>query len=200
MTFRFVTSGLEVSGGTEPARLIIGTVDFNTDGGDLVHEVLRKKGALIDRGDAATGAGDGQVVSTSDVDWIFHGWQPRIATVDLLVTGPDRGDHLQFLLKAYYGGVPQEHRLVGDRTGGAFDSPVVMRRLRWRWPQTPDELYIKMVFRELKPQITVRTTAPEPVTPRTVDPPPDAAVLTDDDLARFRRLAPLENLPQPQLQ
>ena len=123
------------------------------------------RGGLIEQVTAAVGAGDGQVAGASETRYIWTGWEPRRAHMTLLLTGNTRAADLRFLHAASHGGVPQQHRVVGDRTGGALDSPVVIERFSWSWPHTPDTLEIELEFMELEPGIAGLVTAAPPPTP-----------------------------------
>ena len=146
----------------------------------LRYDELDEQGGIIEQETAGTGAGDGQVVGSSEVQWIWTGWEPRRAQLVLSISGPERGAHLRTLHIASHGDVPQQHTIVGDRTGGALDSPVVIETFDWNWPHQPDEIEVTIGFVELKPGIASLVTAPRPVLPDP-DPEPQPADLLDDE-------------------
>ena len=159
MTFALVSQGLRVDD-----RLIVCRAEFSSDGGDLRYDEQDKQGGLLDQVKASV-AGTSQVAGASEVTWIWTGWEPRRAHMTLLLTGSRRAADLRFLHTASRGEVPQQHRIVGDQTGGAFESPVFIETFHWDWPHTPDELEITIVFFEEEPKVTDLVTTPPPPTP-----------------------------------
>ena len=179
MTFEFVPTGLRADG-----TLIICVIAFGGNVPGFDGDEMREQAGLVE-GVSGTAAGDGEIVGSSGLGHVWRGRPPREAEITLTIMGPDRGDALRLLLGAHGGDAPQEHRLVGDRTGGAFPGPVRISAFRWDWPQVPDMLQVRMTFRELKPEVANARTAPVPTTPRAVDPAPPVTVLNQPDLVRL---------------
>ena len=179
MTFEFVPTGLRVDG-----TLIICVVAFNGSVPGVDDDEMREQAGLVE-GVSGTAAGDGEIVASSQIGHVWKGRPPREAKLGLTIMGPDRGDALRLLLGAHGGEAPQEHRLVGDRTGGAFPGPVRISAFDWDWPQVPNVLQVDMTFRELKPEVANARTEPVPVAERQVDPAPPVTVLNQPDLVRL---------------
>ena len=174
MTFEFVPQGIQIDG-----RLIVCVVAFSGTVPGFDDDELREQAGLVEDV-GGTAAGDGQIVGSSELGHVWSGREPREAELTLTIMGPNRGDSLRLLLDAHGGDVPQEHRLVGDRTGGAFPGPVRISALSWDWPQVPDVLEVRMTFRELQPEVANARTAPLPTVERAVDPPPPADLLNPE--------------------
>lgn len=182
-TFEFVRQGLRVDG-----RLLICVVAFGGQVPGFDGDEMRRQGGMVEDV-GGTAAGDGQVVGSSELGHVWTGRPPREAEVTLTITERQgRAAWLEALLGAHGGDVPQEHKLVGDRTGGAFTAPVRIADLRWDWPQVPDVLQVTMTFRELKPEIANERTAPVPTAQRQETPAPPAPVLNQADTERLELL------------
>lgn len=193
MTFEFVESGI-VAGG----RFILCSWGFGSDGGDLRYEALDKQGGLVEDVEGASAAGDAQIPGASEKQLIWTGWEQRFADVEIQVSGEGRFDVLAYLHRASHGTLPERHRLVGDETGRAFDSDVVIDSFRWRAPQEVDELTISISFMELEPGIASLSTAPPPPPPADVatpDTPP--LILSPEELGLIEEFEAAIDGPQP---
>ena len=179
MTFEFVPTGLRADG-----TLIICVIAFGGNVPGFDGDEMREQAGMVS-GVSGTAAGDGEIVGSSALGHVWSGRAPSEAEITLTIMGPDRGDALRLLLGAHGGDAPQEHRLVGDRTGGAFPGSVRISAFSWDWPQVPDVLQVSMTFRDLKPEVANARTAPVPTTPRAVDPAPPVTVLNQPDLVRL---------------